>query len=244
MAEGTVLPTYGSRDQDYADWTPGALNLREEHFPITLLTTREPIAMGDAELLEYFDAWGKARTERTRSQSLWLKDWAAWEVDYDLLVADRHDAAPTSSPAEDLRRWLAPQISIASIAKACGVSERGFYGWLEGGGMREKNARRLHQLRATVQALMLRMDRSQVVEWLLTPQASLDLTSPIEALGETRYDEVVGLLTEAIPARSRPPRTGPVIAEDTAEDFDTFELTSTASDSAARDRRKRRRRRR
>src|SRR5436309_3275127 len=43
---------------------------------------------------------------------------------------------PTENPAADLRRWLSPEIAIPSIAAACGVSERGFYGWLAGGGMR------------------------------------------------------------------------------------------------------------
>jgi len=149
--------------------------------------------------------------------------------------------APTQNPAADLRRWLSPEIAIPSIAAACGVSERGFYGWLAGGGMRERNARRLHQVRAIVQALMLRLGRDRTIEWLLSPQRALDVTAPLDALAAGDQDRVLGLVTDSV-ARTKARPAGPRIAEDAGDDFSSYGLAVTQAGVEYQPRRRRRRR--
>jgi hypothetical protein len=132
-------------------------------------------------------------------------------------------AAPTSNPAIDLRDWLTPDISIASLAAACGVSDRGFYAWLAGGRIRERNAVRLHQVRAVVQSVFRARGRQATIRWLLTPQARLDLSNPLDALAAGRQIDVLQLVTAAL-SRGNARTSGPTIAEDTGEAFSSYEL--------------------
>jgi len=149
--------------------------------------------------------------------------------------------APTHNPAADLRRWLSPEIAIPSIAAACGVSERGFYGWLAGGGIRERNARRLHQVRAVVQALMSRVGRQRTIEWLLSPQPALDLVAPLDALAAGDQNRVLDLITDSL-SRTMARPTGPMIAEDVGEDFSSYDLALVQAGPEYQPARRRRRR--
>jgi hypothetical protein len=153
----------------------------------------------------------------------------------------RPHAAPSTNPAIDLREWLSPDIAIASLAAACGVSERGFYGWLAGGGIRERNARRLHQVRSITHALMRVFGRDGAIEWLLTPQKRLALATPLDALAADRQTEVLALVSAAA-TRSAPPAAGPMIAEDLTEDFSSYDLALSQAGPQYKPRKRRRRR--
>jgi hypothetical protein len=197
-----------------------------------------------ADLATLFDAWIETSLDRTpisddQHQRLCTL-LAALPAD-GLLVASRHKPAAGENPAADLKRWLTPDVSVPTIAEACGVSTRAFYGWLEGGGIRERNARRVHDVRSIVQALMLRLGRPRAIAWLLSSQPALDLRSPLDAMRTEGLDRVLDLLRSVIPATSRPPIAGPRIAEDEEEDFSFQELRLEQLGPDFRPRRRRRR---
>lgn len=91
------------------------------------------------------------------------------------------------SAAEELVDLLKPQIGIPTIASMCGVSDRGFRNWLDGGGIREKKSRRLMVVRALVKALVLQKGRDRAIQWLQVEHPALDMTAPLDLLcaGET-----------------------------------------------------------
>lgn len=132
------------------------------------------------------------------------------------------DIGATPNAAADLRRWLTPGISIDTLATACGVSSRRFRDWLEDGAVRDGETRRLNHMRAIVQALVLRRGAAGAVEWLLAPQADLKLRSPLDLLNDGEVNLVALALERELP-HARPTLAGPMIAEDTALDFDPQE---------------------
>jgi hypothetical protein len=195
-----------------------------------------------ADLVLAFDAWAEAELATPVDREYLCR----FHEGICRLMALRPDparllspsvATPTENPAADLRRWLSPEIAMPSIAAACGVSERAFYGWLAGAGMRERNARRLHQVRSIVQALMLRRGREQTIEWLLSPQRSLDLATPLDALAAGDQDRVLTLITDSL-ARATPRPAGPMIAENVGEDFSSYDLAMAQGDPRRRRRRR------
>jgi hypothetical protein len=248
MTSSTAIATIRPDRPDISQWldpnlaqVPGV----QEESPgsSTLMVVVDATENRKDELIQLFDAWAQPFADRTPVDNEHLCQLLRLMPQTSLLVAERHAPAATKNPAEDLRRWLAPEISVPSIAAACGVSERGFYGWLAGGGIRERNARRLHGVRAIVQALMLRLGRAKTIEWMLSPRAELGLTPPIAALAEGRHEDVLRALDLSLPATAPPAMSGPRFAEDTAEHFSSEDLLLEQVDDAERRPRRRRRRR-
>lgn len=112
----------------------------------------------------------------------------------------RTDGRRYSNAAVELRELLAPELTIASIAGMCGVSERGFYNWLDGKGIRESRSRRLMELRSLVRALKLQRGRDGAISWLLKSNPALDSSTPMEAI---KNDEIRRVLPLAVQIRPR-----------------------------------------
>jgi hypothetical protein len=182
------------------------------------------------DLLPRFDQWGElaiAFTPLPRDWNVSEHNWNARDFWANVASPAPLLSQPTSvlasdNPAQDLHSWLTGSggIAVKRIAAACGVSERGFYDWLKGAGIRERRAQRVHQFRAIAQALMLRLGRKGAIAWLVTPQLELSFVSPMDLLAEGRYGEVATALQEALP-RKLAPKSGPMIAQDVEGDFDT-----------------------
>jgi hypothetical protein len=113
------------------------------------------------------------------------------------------------SAAAELVELLGPTIPISTIARMCGVSDRGFRNWLEGGGIREKSSRRLMTVRALVRAAFLQMGRERALRWLEVPNPSLEMTTPIEAIEAGDLDHVF----EMTLARQTPRRRKSILPE-------------------------------
>jgi hypothetical protein len=176
-------------------------------------------------LADGFERWADA-FDFTPVECCISDDWPVMvRYEQPMLMATPFVPLPTENPASDLRDWLTPQIGIASIAAACGVSDRSFRNWLAGTPIRQRNAARVHQVRSIVQTLLRALGRDGMIAWLLTPQVSLGLVAPLDALKQDQQTNVLRLVTGRA-ARVGPRPSGPMIAESADEDFSSYQLAA------------------
>jgi hypothetical protein len=140
-----------------------------------------------------------------------------------LRPATIHDMPPKKryrSAARELVDLLAPLIGIPTLAAMCGVSDRGFRNWLEGGGIRLKKSRRLMVIRALVRALVLQKGRDRAVQWLQVPHPEFEMRPPIDLICDGEVARVFELAVNAQPRARRSsiiPEVDSVEGEPTAQ---------------------------
>jgi hypothetical protein len=124
--------------------------------------------------------------------------------------------------AAELKSLLAPALTIASIASLCGVSERGFYNWLDGGGIRERRSRRLLEVRSLARALTLRLGRDGATTWLQRPHPDLGFEAPMEVIQRDDIKRVLPLVVGT--RRTAQPHSLIPIVEDVSNEIDATEV--------------------
>ncbi len=138
------------------------------------------------------------------------------------VIRPTRDGARYSNAAAELKDLLAPELTVTSVAAMCGVSERGFYNWLDGKGIRESRSRRLLEVRALVRAQTLQMGRDNTIAWLQRPHPDLDFESPLDVI---KRGEMRRVLPLAIQTRApRRPLSIIPFGEDVDEQIDTTEI--------------------
>lgn len=122
-----------------------------------------------------------------------------------------------ASAAHELTDLLEPEIKIPTIARMCGVTDRAFRNWLEGGGIRQKQNRRLMVVRALVKALVLQMGRDRALQWIQLPNPALAMTSPLDTIKAGDADRVFELAITSRPRRNRHSSLLPYVEADQAD---------------------------
>lgn len=113
------------------------------------------------------DAWTRVERARARLEAAVLPA--------DVLRVLRHDVGLTQ----------------ATVAAACGSTDRSVRQWERGGSIRRRNADRLFALADTVLVLCETLTLDGVEQWLWSRMRALQGRRPVELLADGEHEEVV-----------------------------------------------------